>query len=332
MTERKTHLDAVAIRVLVACCAFWGLQQILIKSTVAEVPPMWQASLRMAGAVLLLMAWCRARGIALFARDGTLAGGLLVGALFAGEFVCIYVGLQHTSASRLTVFLYTAPFVVAVLLPRFVPGERLRGVQWLGLALAFAGVVVAFGESLFGTGAATGRWRGDALGLAGGVLWGLTTLAIRTGRLATASAEKTLFYQIAVTAAVTPVLSLVMGETRGLAYSAAAWGSIALQTGIGAFASYLAWMWLLRHYPATRIASFTFLTPVFALVFGVALLGEPLTAQLLLALAGVGLGVVLVNRDAAPLPAGATATPATAPAPAASPAAMPTPSRTNRPR
>jgi len=307
MTERKPHLDTVAIRVLVACCAFWGLQQILIKTTVAEVPPMWQASLRMAGAVLLLMLWCRSRGIALFERDGTLAGGLLAGALFAAEFVCIYLGLQHTSASRLTVFVYTAPFVVAVLLPRFVPGERLRGVQWLGLTLAFAGVVVAFGESLFGHGAGTGQWRGDALGLAAGVLWGLTTLAIRATRLAVASAEKTLFYQIAVTAVVTPVLSLWLGETRGLAYSAYAWFSIALQTGIGAFASYLAWMWLLRHYPATRIASFTFLTPVFALVFGVVLLGEPVTPHLLLALAGVGLGVVLVNRTG-PAPAPRVAT------------------------
>ena len=72
----------------------------------------------------------------------------------------------------------------------------------------------------------------------------------------------------------------------------------ALQTVIGAFASYLAWMWLLRHYPATQLSSFTFLTPVFALVFGVALLDEPLSLQLMLALVGVGVGIVLVNRKA----------------------------------
>jgi drug/metabolite transporter (DMT)-like permease len=296
LDPRRNHLDARAVRVLVACCAFWGLQQILIKTTVAEVPPMWQASIRMTGALVLLWLWCRARGVALFRRDGTLPGGLLAGALFAGEFVCIYVGLQYTSASRLTVFLYTAPFVVALLLPRFVPGERLRGAQWVGLLLAFAGVVAAFGESVFGHGADTGRWRGDALGLLGGAMWGLTTLAIRTTRLATASAEKTLFYQVAVTAAVVPVMSLLLGETRGWSYSGYAWFSIALQTAIGAFASYLAWMWLLRHYPATRISSFTFLTPLFALAFGHLLLGEPLTPQLLLALAGVGIGVFLVNR------------------------------------
>ncbi|MGJ7509183.1 DMT family transporter [Variovorax sp. GT1P44] len=294
MIDRKEHLDSRATTLLIACCAFWGLQQILIKTTVTEVPPLWQASIRMAGAVVLLWLWCRWRGVPLFERDGTLPGGLLAGALFAGEFVCIYIGLQNTSASRLTVFLYTAPFVVALLLPRIVPAERLHGMQWVGLAIAFAGVVLAFSES-FGH-STSSQLHGDALALAAGVLWGLTTMAIRTTRLATASAEKTLFYQIAVTAAVSPVLSLLLGERWGFSYSAYAWFSIALQTAIGAFASYLAWMWLLRHYPATRISSFTFLTPLFALVFGVVLLSESLTLQLVLALTGVALGIVLVNR------------------------------------
>lgn len=294
MIDRKEHLDSRATTLLIACCAFWGLQQILIKTTVTEVPPLWQASIRMTGAVVLLWLWCRWRGVPLFERDGTLPGGLLAGALFAGEFVCIYIGLQHTSASRLTVFLYTAPFVVALLLPRIVPSERLHGLQWVGLAIAFAGVVLAFSES-FGH-STSSQLHGDALALAGGVLWGLTTMAIRTTKLATASAEKTLFYQIAVTAAVSPVLSLLLGERWGFSYSTYAWFSIALQTAIGAFASYLAWMWLLRHYPATRISSFTFLTPLFALVFGVVLLSESLTLQLVLALTGVALGIVLVNR------------------------------------
>jgi drug/metabolite transporter (DMT)-like permease len=296
MMERKHHLDTRATTLLLACCAFWGLQQILIKTTVSEVPPLWQASIRMAGAVVLLWLWCLWRRVPLFERDGTLAGGLVAGLLFAGEFTCIYIGLQHTTASRLTVFLYTSPFVVALLLPRFVAAERLRGMQWIGLAIAFAGVVLAFSES-FGH-STSGQLFGDALALAAGVLWGLTTLAIRTTRLATASAEKTLFYQIAVTAAVSPLLSLALGEAWGFSYSTYAWFSIFLQTAIGAFASYLAWMWMLRHYPATRISSFTFLTPLFALVFGVVLLKEPLTLQLVLALAGVALGIVLVNRRA----------------------------------
>ncbi len=297
MIDRKEHLDGRATSLLLACCAFWGLQQILIKTTVGEVPPLWQASIRMAGAVVLLWLWCRWRRVPLFERDGTLGGGLLAGALFSAEFTCIYLGLQYTSASRLTVFVYTSPFVVALLLPRFVPAERMRGVQWLGLAIAFAGVVVAFSESLGHSNSA--QLRGDALALGGGILWGLTTLTLRSTRLATASAEKTLFYQIAVTALILPMLSLALGEHWALAYSSYAWLSIGLQTVIGAFASYLAWMWILRHYPATKVSSFTFLTPVFALVLGVLLLKEPLTLQLVLALAGVAVGIVLVNRRAA---------------------------------
>ena len=300
MRPRKDHLDRLAITLLIACCAFWGFQQLLIKTTVVEVPPLWQATLRMAGATLLLWLWCRARGVPLFQRDGTLASGMLAGVLFAGEFACIYLGLLDTTASRMTVFLYTSPFWVALLLPHWVAAERLRVVQWVGLVIAFIGVVVAFSES-FGHSSST-QLRGDALALAAGVFWGMTTLTIRATRLATASAEKVLFYQVAVTALVSPVLSLALGEPWGLSYSAWAWTSIGLQTAVGAFASYLTWVWMLQHYPATTMSSFTFLTPVFALVFGVALLGEPLTLQLMLALAGVGLGIVLVNRRGARKP------------------------------
>jgi len=296
LIQRKDHIDRAGALVVVACCLFWGFQQILIKSIVGEVPPLWQASIRFALAALLLGGWCVLRGVPLFARDGTLRAGLLAGLLFAGEFSCIYLGLQDTSASRLTVFLYSSPFVVALLLPRLVPTERLRGVQWAGLVIAFAAVALAFSEGFWGQPAGPRQLRGDALGLMAGVLWGLTTLVIRSSRLATASAEKTLFYQVAVTAAVAPCLSLALGEAWSLSYSALAWGSIALQAVVGAFASYLVWMGLLRVYPATQLSSFTFLTPVFALVFGVMLLNEPLTVQLVLALVGVAAGIVLVNR------------------------------------
>jgi drug/metabolite transporter (DMT)-like permease len=299
MRERKEHLDTLAVTLLLASCLFWGFQQILIKTTVPEVPPLWQAALRFAGATLLLWLWCVWRKVKLFEGDGTLGAGLLAGALFAGEFTCIYLGLRDTAASRLTVFLYTSPFVVALLLPRLVPAEKLRTVQWIGLVIAFAAVALAFSEGF--TGDSTPRQlRGDALGLAAGVLWGLTTLVIRSSKLATASAEKTLFYQVAVTAAVAPLLSLALGENWSLDYSAFAWTSLALQTVIGAFASYLAWMWMLRHYPATQLSSFTFLAPLFALVFGVVLLDEPLTLQLVIALSAVAAGIVLVNRKKAP--------------------------------
>src|SRR4051812_32440056 len=210
MTPRKAHLDTLAVTLLLVCCLFWGLQQVLIKATLSELPPMFQGGLRLVGATLLLWLWCRWRGIALFGRDGSLPAGLLAGALFGAEFACIYIGLQRTTASRLTVFLYTSPFWVAVLVPFWVRSEKLRGLQWTGLLCAFLSVVFALRDGLLADGSASAE--GDLLGLLAGMLWGLTTVVIRTTRLAKISAEKLLFYQLAVSALAFPTLSLALGE------------------------------------------------------------------------------------------------------------------------
>ena len=301
LAHRKNHLDSLAVALLLACCMFWGFQQVLVKATVAEVAPVFQAFVRFALATVAVAAWCLSRKVPLSAATepaGALRGGLLAGALFAGEFACIYLGLQYTTASRLTVFLYGAPFWVALLLPRFIPGEGLRGWQWLGLAAAFAGVGLALGDGLLGpANAALPRaWLGDLLGLAAGLMWALTTVVIRSTPLAGVAPAKQLLYQVGVSAAVLPLLSLGLGETWSLQLSAFAWSSLLVQALIGAFASYLVWMWMLAHYPATKLSVFVFLTPVFALLFGAWWLGEPVTPGLVAALALVAAGIVLVNR------------------------------------
>ena len=294
---RKAHLDTLAVSLLLGCCLFWGLQQVLIKATIAEIPPMFQASLRLIGATALLWLWCAWRRIPLFSRDGSLAAGLLAGALFGAEFACIYLGLQYTSASRLTVFLYTSPFWVAVLVPFWVTSEKLRGLQWVGLLCAFVAVVFALREGFSGGTLSTAH--GDLLGLAAGMLWGLTTVVIRASSLSRIRAEKLLFYQLAVSAAAFPVASLALGEPWVWHFSPFGLVSLALQTVMGAFASYLAWMWMLGRYPATKISVFVFFTPLFALLFGALWLGESVTPGLLGALAMVAVGIVLVNRKPA---------------------------------
>lgn len=296
---RKTHLDSLAIGILLSCCLFWGFQQVMVKATLAEVPPVFQAAVRFVGATVLLLLWCMYRGISLKLAPGIdqramLRSGLLAGLLFAGEFAFLYIGLQHTSASRLTVFLYTSPFWVALLVPMFVVSERLRTVQWVGLACAFFAVVFALREGL--TAASGSTSLGDTMGLVAGLLWGLTTVVIRTGPLAKANAEQLLFCQIGVAALALPLLSLALGERWDFSFSFFAIISLLVQTVVGAFASYLAWMWMLGRYPATKISVFVFLTPLFALLFGNLWLNEAVTVSLLASLSLVAVGIVLVNR------------------------------------
>ncbi len=296
MTSRKDHLDLLAIAILLACCLFWGFQQVLVKATIPEVPPVLQAFIRFAGATVILWLWCVFRGIRLFERDGSLVVGLIAGALFAAEFAALFVGLKYTSASRLTVFVYTSPLWVAALLPLFVKSERLRPIQWLGVACAFVAVLFALREGFSVSTRRSDIWLGDSLALLAGMLWGLTTVVIRSTSLAKASAEKLLFYQVAVSAIVLPFLSIALGERWTFQYGTFAWTSLAVQTFVGAFVSYLAWMWMLGHYPATRISVFVFLTPMFALLFGAWWLREAVTPTLVMALGFVAMGIVLVNR------------------------------------
>ena len=302
MSQRKTELDTLAIGLLLGCCLLWGFQQVLIKATLAELAPLFQASLRVIGATALLGLWCAWRRIPLFKADGSLATGLLAGALFAAEFICIYIGMQHTSASRLTVFLYTAPFWVALLVPLWVGAERLRGRQWLGLLAAFAAVLFALREGFLGGHGVT--LRGDLLGVMAGLFWGLTTVVIRTTRLSQISAEKLLFYQLAASSVLMPLLSLGLGEVWHWQFSAFAIGSLLVQTVLGAFFSFLVWMWMLGHYPATQVSVFVFFTPLFALLLGTLWLGEAVTPGLLMALVMVAMGLVLVNRPGAVTRAG----------------------------
>ena len=293
--QRKAHLDALAIGLLVVCCVVWGGQQVLAKATLGEIPPIFQASLRLAGATVLLVLWCALRRIPLFKFDGTLGPGLLVGALFASEFAFLFSALSLSSASRATLLLYTSPFWVASLLPLIIKSEKLRVPQWAGMLLAFLAVMFVLREGV-GQGANPQQWKGDLFALAGGMCWGLTTVAIRATRLMTVSAEKLLFYQLAFGAISLPLLSLLLGEQWVWRWSIFATVSLALQTVVAAFMSYLLWMWMLGRYPATRLSVFVFLTPIFALLFGALWLNEQVSINLLAGFALVGAGIVLVNR------------------------------------
>lgn len=200
MAQRSDRLDGAAMLLMVALCALWGMNQVSIKVANTGISPVFQAGLRSAAAAGLLWAWARWRGIALFARDGTLGMGLLTAVLFAGEFTFLYWSLEFTNASRAVIFLYLSPFVVAIGGHLTIPGERLRFSHGLGLISAFIGMTIAFADALR---LPTHReLLGDAIALTAAVFWGVTTVVVKASRLARASPHKVLFYQLAGSAVI----------------------------------------------------------------------------------------------------------------------------------
>lgn len=286
-TRQNPGLPAFALMVML--CMIWGFQQIAVKVGIEVVPPVLQSAIRSFMALAALWVWGKHQRIVLWEADASLRPGLLAGLLFALEFALIFYGLTLTTATRMIVFLYTAPCLTVLGVHWLVPGERIRGMQFAGVALAFAGIVLGFADG------SSGHWLGDLCGLLAAIFWAATTVVIRASSLARISATRVLAYQLAVSAVVLLLLSLAMGEGGIGAVTLPITLALLYQGLIVAFASYLTWFWLLTRYLTGRLMVFSFLTPLFGVAFGIALLGDPLTPAFSAAILAVVAGIVLVN-------------------------------------
>lgn len=287
-------LDALAIAVTIALCISWGFNNVAIKVAIHDIPPLIQSSTRSLLAAILVGAWCRFRGIALFERDGTLVAGIFAGVLFAFEFLLIYRGLVWTTVTRGTLFLYLAPFFVVVGSRWLIPGDRFHLWQWIGLLLSFAGIVIAFGVP--GPISNPHQMLGDLMLVGAALAWAATTLLVKASALARVSPEKNLLYQLVVSVPLLGFGALLFGEHMDAMPSALALAAFTYGTVWVVSVTFVAWFALIVRYSAARLSVFTFLAPLCGVTAGHFVLNEPLTAPFVLAVILVVAGLVLVNR------------------------------------
>jgi drug/metabolite transporter (DMT)-like permease len=295
--ERPLSPGAVALMLML--CVSWGFNQIAVKLALPDIPPMLQAMIRSAGALPVLLLIARFRGVKIFERDGTLGAGLFAGLLFGFEFVLIFRGLLLTSASRAVVFLYTAPFFVALGSYQFL-GERLRAAQWGGLALSFAGVALAIGVPQ--PNVDTNVLLGDLLIVGGGALWAATTLIVKATPLLRAPPEKALGYQVALSIPILGLAAWFSGETITRVPGPLALSLMVYQAVWVVGLTFLIWFMLVKTYSASKLSAFTFITPLFGVVASYFIMHDTLTLAFGAAAVLVIAGLYLVNRPSPVLP------------------------------
>ena len=291
-------LSPGAVALMLMLCVSWGFNQIAVKLALPDIPPMLQAMIRSAGALPVLLLIARFRGVKLFERDGTLGAGLFAGLLFGFEFVLIFRGLLLTSASRAVVFLYTAPFFVALGSYQFL-GERLRASQWGGLALSFAGVALAIGVPQPDVDANV--LLGDLLIVGGGALWAATTLLVKATRLLVAPPEKALGYQAAVSVPILAFAAWISGETLTRVPGPLALSLMAYQAIWVVGMTFMLWFSLVKVYSASKLSAFSFITPLFGVIGGYFIMHDTLTPAFAVAAVLVIAGLYLVNRPSPPV-------------------------------
>jgi drug/metabolite transporter (DMT)-like permease len=259
-------------------------------------PPLLAAGVRSAGAAVLVAVYAAFTHRSVWPSRVLLPHAAAIGALFAGEFFFLYLGLTWTSASRGVVLLYTMPFWTALGAHLLFPDDRISKGKVVGLTLSFAGIFAVFGAGAGGLGVS--HWAGDLMEVGGALFWALTTLYVkRMGERFRVGALQVLFYQLVFSAPILLLLSVFFEAGRAdVVWRWDATLALVHQIVVVATLSYLGWFWLIERYKVSSVSSFTFFTPLFGVLAGGFFLAEPLPLLLWVGVMFVGAGVYLVNR------------------------------------
>lgn len=289
--ERKPQMDGIGALALTLFALHLAFNQVVIKVTNDGFEPVFGAGVRSFGAMIALLVWMKFRKIPWQLPRAAVFGAVLTGLLFALEFICLYIALDFTTVSRTSIIFYSMPVWLAIAAHFLLPGERLSGPRIIGLGLAMAGVTLA----VLDRSAGEVSLLGDILALVAAICWAGIALCVRVTPLVRVLPAQQLVWQLIVSAPiillVSPLFGNLIGDLRPIHFAGMAFQIF----GVASF-GFLFWFWLLTIYPASSVASFSFLSPVFAVFLGWLVLGETIGLQIWLALGLVALGILLINR------------------------------------
>ena len=292
MYRARLHWQPIVVLIILAL--IWGANMAMVKIGARELPSLFMAGFRSVIASICLFIWMKAKGIVIFPSKMIILHGIVVGLMFGAEFGLIYLALEYSPASRIYIWLYTAPFFAALGAHFFLQNDRLNRWKAIGLFLAFGGVVVLFMGSLRSY--SLNNLPGDIMGLISGAIWGLTTVYVKRFLAHQTVPLQTLFYQLLFSIPLLLFFSFLLEDLVFSGLSPMTWFSMFYQCIIVAFLSYLVWFELIHRYPVSLLHAFSFFTPVFGVFLsGALILGEIINPSLFSALVLVSIGMVLVN-------------------------------------
>lgn len=289
---KKDRLDAVGFAGLVGVTLLLAVNQIIVKEVNHGLQPVFFAGARSALAAGFVAAWLWYRGLWGRVLLADLVPGLAIGGVFAIEFLCLFLAIDLTAVGRAAVIFYSMPLWLGLLAHFWLPGEKLSIGRGVGLGLAFVGTAWAI---LSKAPDGHGNIWGDLLALVGAWGWAGTAFLARKTRLRLAGPEVQLFWMVLVSApillAASPFFGPLIRDVQPIH-----WFWLVFQALVVVAGGFLSWLWLLSVYPTPTVASFSFLTPLFAIVLGYVIFAETLTVALFGAALFVAAGIVLINR------------------------------------
>ena len=291
---RNDRLGLQAASIALLAALLWGGNAVFIKMGLQGVPPMASAVIRFVLGTAVVLSVVLVTGISLRLRRDQWPGMALLTLIFFSQISLLHIGTDYTTASRSTVMICAHPIFVAVGAHFFVPGDRLNGGRLLGLVLAFAGIVLVFGDAL----TLQASLYGDALVLASAVLLGMRQVVLKR-LVQDLGPYPVLFWQAVPTLPVFALLSLWFERDATYVWSGPVIGALLYQGLVVAGLCFIIWVSLMRRHSASRLGAFSFATPICGVLLSAWLLDEELTGMLLVSVALVAVGITVANRAAA---------------------------------
>ena len=294
--DRKTELDRFGVLLLIGISAHFAFNQVVIKWVNDGLQPVFFAGIRSLGAVFCIWVWMIWNGRPLRFEPGTIGAGVLVGLFFGLEFLLLFKAIDETSLIHTAILFNTMPLWLAIAAHFFLPGQHLTRRKAVGLLIAFAGVAWAMSAR---SDAGQATLRGDLYALGAALGWASTAFMARGSVLKRVLPEMQLFWMVLVSGLMLTAVSPFFGPLIRNWQPVYLVG-VLFQIVFVVSAGFILWLWVLATYPPADVAGFGFLTPIFGVVFGWAIMGETIGPSMIAAALLVALGLIMVTRAPTP--------------------------------
>ena len=291
--KTKNHIDYFGAICLIAFSVLLGINHVVIKVVNTGLQPVFFCGLRSLLAALFIVGWMKYKKLPIVFPRSDWKIGILAGTIFAAEFLCLFLALDYTTVIRNAIIYYSMPLWLSILAHFLLPNEKMTRTKLLGLGLAFSGVVWAISSKDDSVGVYT--LFGDLCALGGAIGWAGIILLARGSSFSRIRPEMQLLWMTLVSAPMLIIASLFFGElVRDFQYMHIF--GLLFQSIVVVAIGFIFWLWLLSIYPASGVASFAFLTPIFGMAFGWLILSESLSNNIAISACLVVIGIFLINR------------------------------------
>ncbi|MCJ7822001.1 MAG: DMT family transporter [Armatimonadetes bacterium] len=287
-----TALAPSAFLLAVLINMLWGTNPIALKLALRTIPPIGSAGIRFAIAAVGVWVWCRVTRVPMVPRRGEIPWLAAVGAFFVAQISTFTLGVYWGTASHSTVLLNTYPFFVLALAHFLIPGERATVGRAVAVVAAFCGIVVLFAGEW-------GSWQGpnllgNSIQLVSALILGSQVVFLKHA-VARVHPGRVVLWQMVIGGAAFLLYSLAFEDLAAARPSPESLSAVIYQGVMIGAVCFTVWTWLIRRYPAGRVAVFGFIAPLVGVVLSAVVLGEPLGPAVLASSAMVAVGIVVAN-------------------------------------